>query len=112
MGSYLHILVNPSMMLVNTIVFGALQYCSLTRLEIAYSVNQLYQHLHTPTTAHWTSAKCVLRYLKRIVGHCLYFTLGSLDFHPCTDSDWGGNLDDHNSTTGYGVLLGLSYFLM
>lgn len=69
--------------------------------------DQLCQHLHTLTTAHWTSCKCVLRYLKWIVDHCLYFTRGSLDFHADSDSDWGGDLDDHNSTTRYDVLLGL-----
>jgi hypothetical protein len=87
-------------------VVGALQYCTLTRPEIAYSVNQLCQHLHTPTTAHWSSAKQVLRYLKGTVDHGLYFTRGTLDFHAYSDSDWAGDSDDCRSTTGYGVFLG------
>ena len=33
-------------------VVGALQYCTLTRLEIAYSVNQLCQHMHAPSSTH------------------------------------------------------------
>jgi hypothetical protein len=45
-------------------IVGALQYCTLTRPDIAYSVNQLCQFLHSPTTIHLAAAKRVLRYLK------------------------------------------------
>jgi hypothetical protein len=31
-------------------VIGALQYCTLTRPEIAFSVNQLCQYMHSPST--------------------------------------------------------------
>jgi hypothetical protein len=33
-------------------VVGALQYCTLTRPEIAFSVNQPCQHMHHPSTGH------------------------------------------------------------
>lgn len=87
-------------------IVGALEYCTLTRPEIAYSVNQLCQHLHAPTTTHWSSAKRVLHYLKGTVDHDLYFTHGSLDFRAYNDSDWAGDPDDRRSTTGNGVFLG------
>ena len=38
-------------------VVGSLQYCTLSRLEISFAVNQLCQHLHSPTPTHWTYAK-------------------------------------------------------
>jgi hypothetical protein len=53
---------------------GALQYWTLTHLEIGYSVNQLCQFLHSPTSSHYTSLKRVLRYLKGSVDHGLFYT--------------------------------------
>uniref|UniRef100_A0A2N9GCC3 Uncharacterized protein n=1 Tax=Fagus sylvatica TaxID=28930 RepID=A0A2N9GCC3_FAGSY len=38
-----------------------------------HSVNQLCQFMHSPTTAHWTTAKRVLRYLKGTIGPWLTF---------------------------------------
>jgi hypothetical protein len=38
-------------------IVGALQYCTITRPDIAYSVNQLCQFMHSPSSAHWIAAK-------------------------------------------------------
>jgi hypothetical protein len=35
-------------------VVGALQYFTLTRLDISFAVNKVYQSLHAPTTHHWS----------------------------------------------------------
>lgn len=75
-------------------VVGALQYCTITRPEIAYSVNQLCQHMHSPTSAHWTIAKHVLRYLKGSIDHSLSYAPGSLSLTTYSDVDWAGNPDD------------------
>jgi transposase InsO family protein len=87
-------------------IVGALQYCTLTRPDIAYSVNQLCQHLHHPTTAHWTAAKRVLRFLKNTSNHGLVFTKSPLHLHAFCDSDWAGSPDDRRSTSGFAVFLG------
>lgn len=38
-------------------VVGALQYLTLTRPDLSFSVNKVCQYLHALTTAHWTTAK-------------------------------------------------------
>jgi hypothetical protein len=85
---------------------GALQYCTLTRPDIAYSVNQLCQHLHAPCSTHWTAAKRVLRYLQGTSDHGLFYTKGPLQLNAFCDSDWAGCPDDRRSTTGFAVFLG------
>jgi histone deacetylase 1/2 len=87
-------------------IVGALQYCTLTRPDIAFSVNQLCQFLHAPTTTHFTATKRVLRYLKSTVEHGIYFSKGFLQLHGYCDSDWAGSPDDRRSTTNYGIFLG------
>ena len=62
-------------------IVGCLQYCTLTRPEIAFSVNQFCQHLHAPTSTHLSAAKCVLRYLKGTPDHGLLYSKGSLQLN-------------------------------
>jgi hypothetical protein len=64
------------------------------------------QFMHSPTTAHWTTAKRVLRYLKSSINHGLSFDRGSLHLHAYNDSDWADNPDDQRSTIGYAIFLG------
>jgi hypothetical protein len=87
---------------------GALQYCNLTSPDISFSVNQLCQHMHTPSTLHWTAAKRVLRYLKGTIDHGLWYTKGPLILQAFCDSDWAGNPNDRRSTTGIDIVLGSS----
>lgn len=87
---------------------GALQYCTITRPDISYAVNQLCQFMHDPREPHWTAAKRVLRYLKGSIDFGLYYSPSSIDLTAYCDSDWAGNPDDRRSTTGYGIFLGSS----
>jgi histone deacetylase 1/2 len=45
-------------------IVGALQYLTLTCPDLSFSMNKVCQYLHAPTTAHWTAAKRILRYIR------------------------------------------------
>jgi histone deacetylase 1/2 len=44
-------------------VVGGLQYLTLTRPDLSYSVNKVCQYLHAPTTSHWMAVKRILLYI-------------------------------------------------
>jgi hypothetical protein len=87
-------------------IVGALQYVTLTRPDIAYSVNQLCQHMHNLTSVHFTAAKRVLRYLKGSIDCGHHYCKSPLTLNAYCDADWASNPDDRRSTTGYGIFLG------
>jgi hypothetical protein len=73
-------------------VVGALQYLTLTRPDIVYSVNKVCQFLQLPTTIHWAAVKRILRYIKSSINLGLKIqksrsTLVSGFF----DADWTGD---------------------
>lgn len=88
-------------------IVGALQYATLTRPDIAYSVNKVSQYMHSPTTSHWAAVKRILRYLKGSSHLGLSITpSSSLNLHAYCDADWAGCPDDRRSTSGYCIYLG------
>ncbi|XP_019156474.1 PREDICTED: uncharacterized protein LOC109153138 [Ipomoea nil] len=88
-------------------VVGALQYLTITRPDLSYSVNRLCQFMHSPTTDHWALVKRVLRYIKGILDYGLHITVSySAVIHAFSDSDWAGCPLDRKSTGGYAVFLG------
>jgi hypothetical protein len=53
---------------------GALQCLSITRPDIAFSVNRLAQFMHKPLLSYWQAAKRLLHYLKQITSFGLHIT--------------------------------------
>lgn len=88
-------------------VVEALQYLTLTRPDISFSVNKVCQYLHAPTISHWMAVKQILRYLKFTpnIGLKLCKSL-SLLVSAFSDADWANCLDDRRSTGGFSVFLG------
>uniref|UniRef100_A0A2N9GZ91 Reverse transcriptase Ty1/copia-type domain-containing protein n=1 Tax=Fagus sylvatica TaxID=28930 RepID=A0A2N9GZ91_FAGSY len=81
---------------------GALQYLSITRPDIAFSVNKLSQFMHKPTLTHWQSVKRLLRYLKHTIQFGLHVYRSSCNrLQAFSDADWAGNRDDRRSTGSF-----------
>jgi histone deacetylase 1/2 len=88
-------------------IVGALQYLTLTRPDIAFSVNKVCQFLHAPTTVHWTAVKRILRYVSGTVSLGLTFRRSSSTLVSAfSDADWAGCVDDRRSTGGFAVYFG------
>lgn len=88
-------------------VIGGLQYLTLSRPDIAFTVNKLSQFMHSPTQRHWSACKRLLRYLRGTLGEGLLFKPSKAWTIECfSDADWAGSLDDRKSTTGYCIYLG------
>jgi len=88
-------------------VVGALQYLLVTHPKLSYSVNKVAQFMHDPHVHHWQVVKRILHYLMGIVDHGLMFHQNSSSsIIAFSDADWGVNVDDKKSTTGYCVYFG------
>jgi hypothetical protein len=87
---------------------GSLMYLAVSsRPDIATAVNIVSRYLNDPGQEHWTAVKRILRYLRGTPD--LKLTLGGtskLVLNGYADADWGGDLDQRKSTTGYIIRLG------
>lgn len=91
-------------------IVGSFYYLTITRPDIAFSVNNLCQFMHSPTEDHWHALKRLLQYLKGTVSHGLLLSHDSDDQLQCfSDSDWGACPDDRRSSNGYGIYFGKSF---
>lgn len=53
-------------------IVGALQYVTIIRPEIPYSVNRVCQFMQAPSEAHWQVVKRILRYLAETLDYGLH----------------------------------------
>jgi len=79
-------------------VVGSLQYLTITRPELAFSVNKVSQFMHSPQEHHWCAVKRILRYLVGTKHHGLHIRPSpQLNLYAFCDADWGVDPDDRKS---------------
>ncbi|KAG8502305.1 hypothetical protein CXB51_002012 [Gossypium anomalum] len=87
-------------------IVGALQYVVITRPDIAYSVNKVFQFMHRPLDVHFKAVKRIFRYLQGTLNYGLQFTRTSkFLLEGYSDASWGSDIDDRRSTSGFCVFL-------
>ncbi|XP_025616553.1 uncharacterized mitochondrial protein AtMg00810-like [Arachis hypogaea] len=87
-------------------IVGGLQYATITRPEITYAVNKVSQFMQTPLESHWKAVKRILRYLAGTSNWGLRFQrMSECRIYGFSDSDWGSDIDDRKSTSGFYVFL-------
>jgi len=65
--------------------------------------------MHNPQEHHWKAVKRILRYLAGTSSHGLLIQPSSTtDIRAFSDADWGSDVDDRKSTTGYCAYYGLN----
>ncbi|KAJ6883706.1 hypothetical protein NC652_030829 [Populus alba x Populus x berolinensis] len=81
---------------------GSLRYLTCTRPDILYGVGLISRYMETPDQSHLNAAKRILRYIKGTMNEGMFYT-SSKDFNLVgySDSDWGRDLDERKSTTGF-----------
>lgn len=88
-------------------LIGRLIYLNITRLDIAFAVQQLSQFMSNPRDIYMNAAKHLLRYLKQSPGQGVLFSKQSnFQLKAFCDSDWGRCLDTRRSISGFCVFLG------
>ncbi|KAE8699231.1 BTB/POZ and MATH domain-containing protein 4-like [Hibiscus syriacus] len=90
---------------------GSLHYLTYTRPNILHTVRLVSRYMKSPTTTHFKAAKRILHYLKGTIDFG-FFYLVSNDYKLVgySDSDWGGDIDNRMSTTGFVIFMGDTAF--
>ena len=82
---------------------GCLLYLSIaTRPDITFAVSNVATFCAKEIKQHWIAVKRIFRYLKGTQQYgFLYNKSDSSNCVGFSDADWGGDLDDRKSTSGY-----------
>ena len=85
---------------------GSLMYAMMcTQPDICYVVGLVNRYQSNLGSRHWKVVKRLLRYLKGTADYCLCYHGLDLCLRGYTDADYGGDLDERKSTSGYVFLL-------
>uniref|UniRef100_A0A3Q7H262 Reverse transcriptase Ty1/copia-type domain-containing protein n=1 Tax=Solanum lycopersicum TaxID=4081 RepID=A0A3Q7H262_SOLLC len=88
-------------------IVDALQYATITRPEISFSVSRVCQYMKNPTLDHWKAVKRILRYLKGSLTHGISITPStSSSIHVYCNAGWAADPDDRRSHHGFAAYYG------
>ena len=73
-------------------IVGGLQYVTVTRPEIVFSMNRANQFMHNPLNVHFKAIKSIFRYLKGTTDCGVHLTKShNLSLTGFCDSDWAND---------------------
>ncbi|XP_022149979.1 riboflavin biosynthesis protein PYRR, chloroplastic-like [Momordica charantia] len=85
---------------------GSLMYAMMcTRPDICFAVSMISRYQSNPGQPHWKAVKRILRYLKGTMNYSLCYQRNNSELEGYSDADWGGDMDERKSTSGYVFLL-------
>jgi hypothetical protein len=75
--------------------------------DVSFSLNKVCQYLHAPTTAHWTAARRILRYIQGTLKTRLKIQKSSSGLLSAfSNADWADRVDDRRSTGDFAIFFG------
>ncbi|TPX52374.1 hypothetical protein PhCBS80983_g06488 [Powellomyces hirtus] len=88
-------------------IVGSLMYLMICSYpDIAVAVSMLSRFASNPSPQHLQAAKRVLRYLRGTSTYSLCIGGNNVTLHGYSDADWGNNIIDRRSITGYLFCIG------
>ena len=81
---------------------GSLMYLTATRPNLMFTVNMLSIFMTLPKKSHWEAGKRILRHIVGTIDHGIHYKrLQESILIGYSDSDWGGDVDNHKNTSRY-----------
>jgi len=99
--------VPPQLVYEYSTVIGSLNFAAIaTRPDLKYTVYELSQFMNNLSPIHWTTAKHAFHYIKDILNLDITYLPSNLNPHSYSDANWGTNLTDRRSVSGYAIMFG------
>jgi hypothetical protein len=88
-------------------IVGSLMYLTATIPDLMFAVNLIARFMEHPVENHLMAAKRILRYIRGTLELGILYRKGSqAELIAYSDSDYGGDVDDRKSTSGYVFMIG------
>ncbi|GAA0157678.1 transmembrane signal receptor [Lithospermum erythrorhizon] len=107
--------VNSNKEFVNPTLFksllGSLRYLTFMGPDIIYALGLVSRYIETPKQDYFITAKRILRYIKGTLNDGLFYTHSkNAKLVGYSDNNYGGDIDDGKSTSGYAFHIGSTIF--